>query len=372
MAEDRFDSTLILSTAVGADAEDQIHYLRVTRGAQVGRKIELGTEPLVIGRGDQTDAQIDDAGISKSHCSVKLAFGGAIVEDLDSTNGSFINGDKIEGGGEGLLELGSTLGVGETVLQYERMSREESSRIDRLEEDLERAENYVQALLPAPLDHEAVKVEYRFIPSTRVGGDALGYHWLDDDHFAIYLIDVSGHGAGSGLHSVTAYNSLRKQSLPDVDFREPSQVLSALNSSFQMQEHGNLYLTAWYAVYTPDSRTLHYASAGHPPAILAIPDSDPLELATPSRAVGLFDGGDFPADQVTVSAGSILHVYSDGAYEIETESGEDWGVADLKALLVADHEGDEARSEQIERRVREVLQGDAFEDDFSLLVVDFL
>ena len=370
MSDEQIDSTIVLSIDAARASEDQVHYLRVTGGRAVGRKIELGPEPIVLGRGKDATARLDEKGISKRHCSVHLAFGGAVVEDLGSTNGTFVNGSKLARA-EGLLEVGGTLQVGETTLQYERLSREESQRIDRLEKDLDKAEDYVRALLPEPLDGEHVAITYRFVPSTAVGGDALGYHWLDETRLAIYLIDVSGHGAGSGLHSVTAYNALRKESLPNVDFSRPDQVLSALNTMYRMSDHAGLYLTAWYGVYEPGNRRLTYASAGHPPAILVTAAGETLELATPSRAVGLFDGTEFVTDQAEIPTGAILHVYSDGAYEFDTAGGREWGLESFKQLLAARYDGAGTRPEQIERRVREVLEGRAFEDDFSLLVVEF-
>ena len=54
-----------------------------------------------------------------------------------------------------------------------------------------------------------------------LGGDAFGYHWLDDDHFVVYLLDVSGHGVGAALLGVSVLNVLRARSLPGTDFRDP-------------------------------------------------------------------------------------------------------------------------------------------------------
>src|SRR5262249_51370244 len=51
--------------------------------------------------------------------------------------------------------------------------------------ELADAADYVESLLPAPLTG-TVSAEWRFIPSTSLGGDAFGYHWLDEDHLAIY------------------------------------------------------------------------------------------------------------------------------------------------------------------------------------------
>jgi len=82
-----------------------------------------------------------------------------------------------------------------------------------------------------------------YIPSAELGGDCFGYHWIDPEHFAIYLLDVSGHGVGTALLSVSALDAMRVQSLPNTDFGAPEQVLAAMNDAFQMQKHNNLYFT---------------------------------------------------------------------------------------------------------------------------------
>jgi sigma-B regulation protein RsbU (phosphoserine phosphatase) len=40
--------------------------------------------------------------------------------------------------------------------------------------------------------------------SAQLGGDGLGYHWMDSERFAFYLLDVSGHGVKSALLAVCA------------------------------------------------------------------------------------------------------------------------------------------------------------------------
>ena len=113
-----------------------------------------------------------------------------------------------------------------------------------------------------------IRTDWRFVPSADLGGDSFGYHWLDDDHFAFYLLDVSGHGVGAALLSVSALNALRSQSLPQTDFRDPGQVLTALNQAFQMDQQNGMFFTIWYGVYHKPTRRLDYSGGGHPPAIL--------------------------------------------------------------------------------------------------------
>ena len=85
---------------------------------------------------------------------------------------------------------------------------------------------YVMGCIPAPMDGP-VSIDWRYIPSSSLGGDTIGYHWIDDDHLALYLIDVTGHGLDSALLSVTITNVLRSGSLTGADMRRPDQVLAS-------------------------------------------------------------------------------------------------------------------------------------------------
>ena len=135
---------------------------------------------------------------------------------------------------------------------------------DRLEAELAEAAAYVRSILPAPMT-SPFAADWRFVPSARLGGDSFGYHWVDAQHFAMYLLDVCGHGVGASLLSIGVLNALRTGSLANVDFRDPSQVLAALNAVYQMERHNDLYFTIWYGVYQPAARSLEFAGAGHPP-----------------------------------------------------------------------------------------------------------
>jgi anti-anti-sigma factor len=104
-----------------------------------------------------------------------------------------------------------------------------------------------------------IRAEWLFQPSALLGGDALGYGYIDADHFAIYMIDVSGHGAGAAMHSVSVLNILRQRALP-ANVRDPAKVLTTLNAKFQTEQHDGMYFTMWYGVYNVPHRTLRFAA----------------------------------------------------------------------------------------------------------------
>ena len=167
---------------------------------------------------------------------------------------------------------------------------QESER--RLANEMKQAERYVRSLLPEKLKKGAIRTDWRFVPSAELGGDSFGYYWLDDDHFAFFLLDVSGHGIGSALLSVSAMNALRSQALPQTNFRQPGEVLAALNNAFQMDQQNGLFFTIWYGVYNKPARRIDYAGGGHPPVLLMNgPSADqaalePLESLRPDDRRG--------------------------------------------------------------------------------------
>jgi sigma-B regulation protein RsbU (phosphoserine phosphatase) len=184
-----------------------------------------------------------------------------------------------------------------------------------LADDLDQAARYVQSLLPEPVD-EGLSTSWRFIPSASLGGDAFGYHWLDENTFVVYLLDVAGHGVGAALLSVSVLNILRSGSLRKTDFSDPGQVLSRLNDAFRMQDHGGKFFTIWYGVYKPSTRTLRWAGGGHPPAQLFVPGEPAQELASCGPMPGVLPDLVYETRTAQVPPGARLLVFSDGLYEL--------------------------------------------------------
>jgi sigma-B regulation protein RsbU (phosphoserine phosphatase) len=236
---------------------------------------------------------------------------------------------------------------------------------------LQQAADYVVSLLPAPITEGPIRTEWKYVPSTELGGDSFGYHWIDPDHFAMYLLDVCDHGVGPALLSVTALNVLRSQTLLNVDFRAPEQVLSSLNEMFQMEHHNNLYFTIWYGVYNKTSGQLKYAGAGHPPALLFAANGQVAEMMTPNMVIGGMPGGKYQGGFLEVQRPAKMYILSDGAYEIKLSDGSMWTMEGLKEFLL--HPPVEASSEleKLYQVLQEMRGSKVLDDDFSMVKVTF-
>jgi sigma-B regulation protein RsbU (phosphoserine phosphatase) len=248
----------------------------------------------------------------------------------------------------------------------------------RLANEMDQAAHYVRSLLPDKLKKGVVRTDWRFVPSAELGGDSFGYHWLDDDHFAFYLLDVSGHGVGSALLSVSAMNALRSQALPQTDFRLPGQVLAALNNAFQMDQQNGLYFTIWYGVYHKPSRRIEYSGGGHPPAFLLNgPSADQavLEvLESKGPMVGAIPDLEFQTSNTSLQAFAKLCIYSDGVYEIERTDGSMWPFNEFVEFMKQGPH-DDAENSKMDRLIaydRQIQGRDEFVDDCSIVELQFI
>lgn len=245
---------------------------------------------------------------------------------------------------------------------------------DQLKQELAEAASYVYSLLPEPLGGELTS-QWRFVPSAQLGGDAFGHEWLDDDHMAVYLLDVCGHGVGSAMLSISVMNVLRSRSLPYVDFRDPGAVLAALNTAFPMETQSDRFFTIWYGVYRKSTRELVYASGGHPPAVL-LDDADAdsptvTQLATGGMIVGMMPDLEYATKRHQVNGLAKLYLFSDGIYEVTTSTGEALPFRDFVGLLVESHAKKPSALDATLSNLRLKTKRDSFEDDVSIVEVVF-
>lgn len=250
-------------------------------------------------------------------------------------------------------------------------SREDLLRTHRrLERELQEAERYVRSILPAPFSEPFI-ADWRFVPSSELGGDSFGYHWVDPDHFALYLLDVCGHGVGAALLSIVVVNTLRSEALGDTNFRAPDEVLTALNRAYQMEDHNDLYFSIWYGVYHPAERRLKYASAGHHPAILVT--GEPAlrghieKLHASGPVLGITPTATYRSEECRLSAPSRLFLFSDGTFEIGKTDGVMLEFGEFLEVLGAPVAAGESELDRLLDFVRAVHGPGPLEDDFSII-----
>ncbi|MFP4364787.1 MAG: SpoIIE family protein phosphatase [Spirochaetia bacterium] len=241
---------------------------------------------------------------------------------------------------------------------------------ERLARELAEGAEYVRTLLPNPIEG-IITTNWCFIPSAELGGDCFSYQWLTEDHFAAYLVDVSGHGIGAALLSVTVLNVLENRGLPGVNFCEPKEVLNALNKAFPMERQNNMYFSMWYGVFDRQSRKLTYACAGAPPAV-AVKDEEETELGSEDVVIGVDEAFLFHQFEHTLVRDSRVYLFSDGVFEVRKPDGDIIGLEVVRDLIKTANTKKEDRISYVLNTIQSVSKKEDFEDDFSFLEITFL
>ncbi len=258
-------------------------------------------------------------------------------------------------------------------LRLHELSKDLQNQKQLLEAELAEAAEYVSTILPEPLSHQFLNIDVCFIPSRQLGGDSFDYFWLDDRHLVFYLLDVSGHGLRASLPSLAVVNLLRSRGLNGVNYYQPNSVLSGLNQAFQMSDRNDKYFTIWYGVYDLQNRSLTYSSAGHPPAVLltSVPDNAEKRLKTPGVPVGMFPNIQYINYTCRIAANSSLYLFSDGIYEVEQQADSHWGLEKFISLLKRYQQTPQRDLQRLLQYVRTWHPNFQFEDDLSILQIDF-
>ncbi|MFZ1994663.1 MAG: DUF3662 and FHA domain-containing protein [Solirubrobacteraceae bacterium] len=112
--------TMVYSTAgrVAEPLEERARSRRQTALLLMGgKRLVVGSGGATMGRSRQCDVTVDDPNVSRTHAEVRPRGGSWVLSDLGSTNGSRLNGRRVEG--SEVLKPGDEIELGNTVLRFE-------------------------------------------------------------------------------------------------------------------------------------------------------------------------------------------------------------------------------------------------------------
>jgi phosphoserine phosphatase RsbU/P len=239
-----------------------------------------------------------------------------------------------------------------------------------IEQDLMMAARVQLSLAPKPFLWKGLRVDTFYQPAHTIGGDFGFVRPWKEEHLNLLLCDVSGHGIGSALVA----NRIYLETVTLLGDREPLvDVLRRLNS-LVIQNIGTpgFFFTLAAARIDRSGRTMEFAGAGHPPAMIVQPGAEPRLLRSRSTILGaLPDAVDADATLcLPLESGDRIVLYTDGLTDAFDSRGEMLKVEGLQCFV-----GETALLpfEEMKRgilnRVAEWRDGPPF-DDVSLVLVE--
>ena len=189
--------------------------------------------------------------------------------------------------------------------------------VEELQRD-QRAGRYIQMgmLPPNPMGIDRYRLQHRIIPSLILSGDFVDYFRITDRYFALYVADVSGHGASSAFVTVLLKNfsrRLRREYRPSM-IAEPGEILAWINREL-LDQKIDKHVAMMLAVGDLKTDTLRLVNGGHfPPAIL-VSNGKAEFVEQRGRPVGLFDEVSYEATSLTFGPDDRLVLFSDGVLD---------------------------------------------------------
>jgi phosphoserine phosphatase RsbU/P len=215
-----------------------------------------------------------------------------------------------------------------------------------LEQDQAAGRKVQMSLLPQhDLEIQNYQCSYKVIPSLELSGDFVEYFQIDDQHFAVYLADVSGHGASSAFITILLKSQIARYL---VEYRakqsdiilEPAKLMHHVSNEIYHAKL-NKYLTLVYGVQNIKTNTFTYGIGGHYPSpILYTTDGNAKFIPGGGFPVGIMTNAEYQQQQITLQSGDFIVMFSDGVLETFMPGAnldqKDQGLIDLVKTSKAD------------------------------------
>ena len=201
-----------------------------------------------------------------------------------------------------------------------------------LHRELELANEMQQMIVPGEFPvHDEYEVFGRMRPARNVGGDFFDVMWLDDRNVGLVVADVSGKGVPAALMMMSSRTLLKGVAS---NVREPGEVLELVNDMLCERNKLNMFVTVFYGVYDVESGILRYANAGHNSPLLESNRVVSELNLTGGVVLGLLPGCEFQTDELQLSEGDTVVMFTDGVSEAEDAASEAFGMERFSQVLV--------------------------------------
>jgi phosphoserine phosphatase RsbU/P len=275
-----------------------------------------------------------------------------------------LENEGIRFGGRNVEPVGFLILLGALASIAVRRALATERKLVDVEQELSTARRIQNSIIPqSSPSFKGVRVATRYQPMTSVAGDFFDFLISSDSVLTILIADVSGHGVPAALVACMLKVCFEAQRNNAAD---PAAILSGLSLMLR-GSLGGQYVTAACAAIDKNARTITYAGAGHPPALLARGRTgDLVLLAENGLFIGPFPKAMYANMSVPFECGDRLLLYTDGITEATDRAGEEFGRERLEQFLLRSGESEPAAI--LERLFTQITVGSQQDDLTAVLV----
>jgi sigma-B regulation protein RsbU (phosphoserine phosphatase) len=256
------------------------------------------------------------------------------------------------------------------MTHYLVLSDELRQAYQTVDRELQVVADIQRSLLPTEMPKiPTLELSVHYQTSRRAGGDYYDFFALPDGRWGILIADVSGHGTPAAVIMAVTHSIAHTH---DADPDPPSKLLNFINRHLVARYTGGTgtFVTAFYGIYDPTTRTLTYSNAGHNPPRHKHAGAGVLGSLESSRNLPLGIEPDETYIDITqqFQPGDSIVFYTDGITEAHAPGGDLFNLERLDEVLLRSSDGPQRLRDEILTAVDAFTHGSIPSDDRTLLV----
>ncbi len=213
-----------------------------------------------------------------------------------------------------------------TAVVNNQLYKESADRL-RLQQELDVARTIQASFLPDGSPKiPGCSVASLWQAARQVSGDFYDFLPRADGTWGIVIADVADKGVPAALFMALSRTIIRTVAFNRLD---PADVLMRVNEIINQDAQSDLFVTVFYGVWDPRTKTLTYANGGHNPPLLLREDGESCLLKAPGIALGVLPQIDLQSQSVQINKGDSLLLYTDGVTEAINEDYDEFGMERL-------------------------------------------
>jgi serine phosphatase RsbU (regulator of sigma subunit) len=230
--------------------------------------------------------------------------------------------------------------------EFTALSNDINSTVDTLKRYISDAEARIDAELvfAKAIQHSALPSVFPPFPNRKefeiwasmdtareVGGDFYDFYFIDEEHLAFLIADVSGKGIPAAMFMMTAKTLLKSYAESGMSV---SDVLTQANNKLCEGNDAGMFVTVWMGYLDTKTGEVTYANAGHNPPLIRHADGSVEQVKSrPGLVLAGMAGIRYRSDTFQLSRGDILYLYTDGVTEATNHNDTLYGEGRLRSVL---------------------------------------
>lgn len=269
--------------------------------------------------------------------------------------------------------IANSIAFGLLIYVFDKMRsyRDTEAHARQVEGELSVATNIQDSMLPKIFPNYPGREEFTLYasmnPAKEVGGDFYDFFFVDDDHFAFLIADVSGKGVPAALFMVIAKTIIKNNVQSGLPLDE---AMTKSNQQLLEGDDERMFVTCWIGVLEISTGELTYVNCGHNPPVMKFGDQ-PVGFVKDLSGFILAGSKKTKYKSYTrkLAAGDKIFLYTDGVTEAMNKSSEQFGEQRLLDTLskVDPHIEAEPLVQEIGEAVKAHADGAEQSDDITML-----